>query len=359
MGRVPARWCDGRRSRAPGGRCIRHAEATPRAVDPLAVPVIEPAFQAALMRGGRAPSLVPLRGRAADRPTVGLPPPAGPTEGEHRPAPRPAAAHRAPPLGSGAHAGPRHRRRRGRRRRGGTGETDRPAGEDGGARPGGLRSRGHGSRRPRDRTSTRPSGRTAVGGKISARAGVASGHGAPPGLGRDRQPAWGTPPRDATPRVARAGAETGPAPRRPSPPARGAGARAAGAPAPVRAQVPVRARVRTLPRGCTQTDRPAGTCRAAVCSALLVTPSPATHCADRWTGRRPRVSACRRQVLGGSVVSGGPFPRSCYHCTVARPSTRWSVPAPGSCIWNSALSRRSASTPICRFSRPCSRTPTP
>ena len=50
---------------------------------------------------------------------------------------------------------------------------------------------------------------------------------------------------------------------------------------------------------------------------------------------------------------------SCYHCTVARPSTRWSVPAPCSCIWNSELSRRSASTPICRFSRPCSRTPTP
>ena len=305
MGRVPARWCDGRRSRAPGGRCIRHAEATPRAVDPLAVPVIEPAFQAALMRGGRA----------ADRPTVGLPPPAGPTEGEHRPAPHPAAAHRAPPLGSGAHAGPRHRRRRG-----GTGETDRPAGEDGGARPGGLRSRVHGPRRPRDRTSTRPSGRTAVGGKISARAGVASGHGDPPGLGRDRQPAWGTPPRDATPRVARAGAETGPAPRRPSAPARGAGARAAGAPAPVRAQV------RTLPRGCTQTDRPAGTCRAAVCSALLVTTSPATRCADdRWTGRRPRVSACRRPVLVGAVVSSA-FARPCYHCTVARPRTRWSVP---------------------------------
>ena len=108
---------DGCRSRAPGGRCIRHAEATPRAVDPLAVPVIEPAFQAALMRGGRAPSLVPLRGRAAARPTVGLPPVAGPAEGEHRPAPRPAAPHRAPQPGSGAHAGARHRRRRG-----GTGE---------------------------------------------------------------------------------------------------------------------------------------------------------------------------------------------------------------------------------------------
>ena len=40
-------------------------------------------------------------------------------------------------------------------------------------------------------------------------------------------------------------------------------------------------------------------------------------------GRRPRFSACRRPVLGGSVVGGGPFPRSCYHCTVARPSTRW------------------------------------
>ena len=49
--------------------------------------------------------------------------------------------------------------------------------------------------------------------------------------------------------------------------------------APVRAQVP--ARVRTPPRGCTQTDRPAGNCRAAVCSALLVTPSPATRCATK------------------------------------------------------------------------------
>ena len=41
---------------------MSHAAATFRAVDPLAVPVIEPAFQAALMLGGRAPSLVPSRG---------------------------------------------------------------------------------------------------------------------------------------------------------------------------------------------------------------------------------------------------------------------------------------------------------
>ena len=107
-----------------------------------------------------------------------------------------------------ARAGPPRRRRRGRMRRGGTGETDRPAGEDGGARPGGLRSRVHGSRRRRDRTRARRSGRTAVGVTRSGRAGVASGHGAPPpGIGRDRQPAGGPPPRAATPRVARAGAD--------------------------------------------------------------------------------------------------------------------------------------------------------
>ena len=53
---VPDGWCDGGGSRGAGGRCIRHAPAaTPRAVGPLAVPVIEPAFQAALMLGGRAP----------------------------------------------------------------------------------------------------------------------------------------------------------------------------------------------------------------------------------------------------------------------------------------------------------------
>ena len=166
---------------------MSHAEATFRAVDPLAVAVIEPAFRAALMLGGRPPPLEALRGLAADRPTVGLPPPAGPTDGEHRPAPRPAAAHRAPPRGSGAHAGPPRRRRRVRRRRGGTGETDRPAGADGGASPGELRSRVHGSRCPRDRTSARRAGQTAVGGKISARASVgapsrASGvHASPPG----------------------------------------------------------------------------------------------------------------------------------------------------------------------------------
>ena len=67
-----------------------------RAVDPLAVPVIEPAFVAALMLGGRVPPVVPLRRRAAGRPTGGLPPVAGPTA-KHRPAPRPAAPQRAPP----------------------------------------------------------------------------------------------------------------------------------------------------------------------------------------------------------------------------------------------------------------------
>ena len=167
-----------RGSRGASGRCIRHApEATPRAVGPLAVPVIEPAFQAALMPRGRLPPLFPLRGRAAAIPTVGLPPVAGPTEVEHRPAPRPAAPHRAPQPGSGARACLPRRRRRVRRRRGVTGETDRTAGEDGGASPRGLRSRGHGSRRRSDRTQLRPSGGARVGVKISARAGVESGHG--------------------------------------------------------------------------------------------------------------------------------------------------------------------------------------
>ena len=63
------------------------AEATPRAVGPLAVPVIELAFRAPLMPRGRVPPLLPLRGRAAALPTVGLPAVAGPTDEEHRPAP--------------------------------------------------------------------------------------------------------------------------------------------------------------------------------------------------------------------------------------------------------------------------------
>ena len=172
--RAPDGECDGRRSRGPGGRCIRHApEATPRAVGPLVVPVIEPAFRAALMPRIRALPLAPLRGRAAGLPTVGLPPVARPTEGEHRRAPRPAAPHRAPQPGSGAHACPPRRRRRVRRRW----ETRRTAWGDGGANPGGLRSRAHGSRRCRDRTRSRPTGRARVGVKRAARAGVASGHG--------------------------------------------------------------------------------------------------------------------------------------------------------------------------------------
>ena len=75
------------------------------------------------------------------------------------------------------HPGPPRRRRRGRTRRGGTGETDRPAWEDGDARPGGLRSRVHGSRRPRGRASATPWGPVCVGVKSAARAGGASGHG--------------------------------------------------------------------------------------------------------------------------------------------------------------------------------------
>ncbi len=162
----------------PGGRCIRHApEATPRAVGPWAVPVIEPAFQAPLMPRGRAPPLVPLRGRAATIPTVGLPPVAGPTEVEHRPAPRPAAAQRQPQRGFGDHARSPPRLRRMRGRPGVTWETDRTAWEDGRARPGGLRSRAHGSRRLRDRKRSRPSRRAPVGVKISASEFVESGLG--------------------------------------------------------------------------------------------------------------------------------------------------------------------------------------
>ena len=158
-GRAPDGECDGCGSRGPSGRCIRHApEATPRAVGPLVVPVIKPAFLAALMPGVRVPPLLPLRGRATAISTVDLPPPAGPTDGEHRLAPRPAAPHRAPPLGSGAHAGPSQRLRRVRGRRAVRGETDRAAGEDGGARPGGLRSRAHESRRLRDRKALETAG---------------------------------------------------------------------------------------------------------------------------------------------------------------------------------------------------------
>ena len=81
------------------------------------------------MLGGRAPPLVPLRGRAAARPTVGLPPPAGPADCEHRPASRPAAPHRAPQPGAGSHAWPPLLRRR---RRGGRGRTEArgPGGDD-------------------------------------------------------------------------------------------------------------------------------------------------------------------------------------------------------------------------------------
>ena len=126
-----------------------------------------------LMPGVRVPPLVPLRGRAAAIPTVGLPAVAGSTDVERGAAARPAAPHRAPQRGSGAHACSPPRLRRVRRRW----ETGRTAWEDGGASPGGLRSRAHGSRRRRDRTRSRPSGRARVGVKSAARAGVASGHG--------------------------------------------------------------------------------------------------------------------------------------------------------------------------------------
>ena len=170
-----------------------------------AVAVIEPAFQATLMLGGSAPPLTALRPRAAARPAVGLPPVAGPAEVEHRGAPRPAAPHRAPPPGSGSHAGPPRRQRRVRTRRSGTGKTDRPAWEDGGARPGGLRSRAHGSRRLRDAARSRPLGTGSCGCKNTgacdrSRAANAS---------RGRQPAMrvGPAPIDSArrPRCGRAG----------------------------------------------------------------------------------------------------------------------------------------------------------
>ncbi len=75
-----------------------------------------------------------------------------------------------------------------------------------------------------------------------------------------------------------------------------------------------------------------------------------------------RVARFRRAGARSSVHCLGfgiAFERSSYHCTLAVPNTRWSaVPAP-SRMPNTGLCRRSASTPSCRLSRPCSRTPTP
>ena len=104
------------------------------------------------MLGGRASPLAALRPRAAGIPTVGLPAVAGPAEVEHRLAPRPAAAQRSPHHGSGHRPGTPRRLRGVRRRRGVLWETGRTVGEDGGASPGGRRSRARGSRRRRDRT---------------------------------------------------------------------------------------------------------------------------------------------------------------------------------------------------------------
>ena len=153
---------DGRGSRGPGGRCIRHApEATPRAVGPL----VEPAFRAALMPCVRALPLAPLRGCAAGLPTVSLPPVVGPTEVEtvRYPAPRQRTVrHRSALALTPARV---------------------PVGCDHAyTDPGALAVA-----RARE-----PAGRTRVGVTISARARVASGHGGPPGLGRDRQAHLGT-----------------------------------------------------------------------------------------------------------------------------------------------------------------------
>ncbi len=70
---------------------------------------------------------------------------------------------------------------------------------------------------------------------------------------------------------------------------------------------------------------------------------------------------CRSPVVVRRVAAGGGArSRSLrYHCTVARPTTRWSVPPALSRTWNTGLSRRSASIPSCRFMLPCSRTSTP
>ena len=206
-GRVPDGWGDTRGTRRASGRCIRHAPAaTPRAVGPLAVPVIEPAFQAALMPRVRAPPLVPLRGRAAVIPTVGLPPVAGPTDVEHRPAPRPAAPHRAPRHGSGHRPCTPRRRRMVRRRRGVTWETDPAAWEDGGARPGGRRSAAHGSRRLRDRTPSRPSGLARVCMNRTEYLGARSwGQATATGSSRDASSAGGPSPRGTSRRRAHDG----------------------------------------------------------------------------------------------------------------------------------------------------------
>ena len=69
----------------------------------------------------------------------------------------------------------------------------------------------------------------------------------------------------------------------------------------------------------------------------------------RWTG--PRLFGLPRP--GPGLLSGDVVP-VCYHCTVARPRTRSSVPPFCSCRWKIGLSRRSASTPSCRFSGSCS-----
>ena len=53
----------------------------------------------------------------------------------------------------------------------------------------------------------------------------------------------------------------------------------------------------------------------------------------------------------GRRSAGGGRGRVPYHCTVARPRTRWSVPPDASCRWNTGLSRRSASMPSCRLRR--------
>ena len=67
-----ARWYGGAGRKAPSPSCRKRPFTThaDRAVDPLAVPVIEPAFRAALVPRVCVPPVLPLRGRAAASATV-------------------------------------------------------------------------------------------------------------------------------------------------------------------------------------------------------------------------------------------------------------------------------------------------
>ena len=191
----------------------------------------------------RAAPVVPLRGRATVIPTVGLPPVAGPTEVKHRRARRPAAAHRAPRQGSGHRPCPPRRRRRVRRRRGVTGETDPAAWEEGGARPGVRRSRAHTTP---DAGATgaflagQPVRSLADAPIAGSRTAASRAFLAPPRPAAARRPRIRCLPRRAATAASRP-AGAGPAP--------GAAARAAGGPIPVQARAQVRGPAQAQARG--------------------------------------------------------------------------------------------------------------